>query len=44
MATNRPAVLAAATASAAMIAFQVAGKATRDALFLSSFLVTQLPL
>jgi AAA family ATP:ADP antiporter len=44
MATNRPAVLAAATASAAMIAFQVAGKATRDALFLSSFPVTRLPL
>lgn len=44
MATNRPAVLAAATASAAMIAFQVAGKATRDALFLSSFPVTSLPL
>ena len=44
MATNRPAVLAAATASAAMIAFQVGGKATRDALFLSSFPVTRLPL
>jgi AAA family ATP:ADP antiporter len=44
MATNRPAVLAAATASAAMIAVQVAGKATRDALFLSSFPVTRLPL
>lgn len=44
MATNRPAVVAAATASAAMIAFQVGGKATRDALFLSSFPVTRLPL
>jgi len=44
MATNRPAVLAAAIASAAMIASQVAGKATRDALFLSSFPVTRLPL
>ncbi|MEP7327460.1 MAG: hypothetical protein ABI836_16030 [Gemmatimonadota bacterium] len=43
MATNRAAVLA-AIASAAMIAFQVAGKATRDALFLSSFPVTRLPL
>jgi hypothetical protein len=43
MATNRPAVWAAAIASGAMIAFQVGGKATRDALFLSSFPVTRLP-
>lgn len=44
MAATRSAVAAAATASAAMIAFQVGGKATRDALFLSSFPVTRLPL
>jgi AAA family ATP:ADP antiporter len=42
-ASTRSAVVAAAAASAAMIAFQVAGKATRDALFLSSFPVTMLP-
>lgn len=38
-----PGALVAAVASAAMIAQQVAGKATRDALFLSSFSVTMLP-
>ena len=42
-ASTRSAVAAAAAASAAMIAFQVGGKATRDALFLSSFPVTMLP-
>jgi hypothetical protein len=34
---------AAAVSAAAMIAFQVGGKATRDALFLGSFPVTELP-
>jgi AAA family ATP:ADP antiporter len=38
-----PGALVAAVASAAMIAQQVAGKATRDALFLSSFSVKMLP-
>ena len=38
-----PAVAAAATAGTVMIAFQIAGKATRDALFLSSFGVAALP-
>ena len=38
-----PGALVAAIASAAMIAQQVAGKATRDALFLSSFSVRVLP-
>jgi hypothetical protein len=38
-----PAVLAAVVASAALIAQQVAGRATRDALFLSSFPVDALP-
>ena len=42
-ASTRSAVVAAAAASAAMIAFQVGGKATRDALFLSSFPLTMLP-
>jgi AAA family ATP:ADP antiporter len=42
-ASTRSAVAAAAAASAAMIAFQVGGKATRDALFLSSFPLTMLP-
>lgn len=42
-ASTRSAVATAAAASAAMIAFQVGGKATRDALFLSSFSVTMLP-
>ena len=42
-ASTRSAVAAAAAASAAMIAFQVSGKATRDALFLSSFPLTMLP-
>jgi ATP:ADP antiporter, AAA family len=37
------AAFAAAAAAAAMIAEQVAGKATRDALFLSNFAVTTLP-
>jgi ATP:ADP antiporter, AAA family len=41
--STRTAVLTAAAASAAMIAFQVGGKATRDALFLSSFPLTMLP-
>ncbi len=41
--SRRTAVVAAAAASAAMIAFQVGGKATRDALFLSSFPLTMLP-
>jgi len=36
-------VLLATTSAAAMIAFQVGGKATRDALFLSNFPVTTLP-
>jgi AAA family ATP:ADP antiporter len=36
-------VLAAIVSSGAMIAFQVGGKATRDALFLSNFPVTTLP-
>lgn len=40
---DRQAVLAAALASGAMIAFQLAGKATRDALFLSTFGVAALP-
>ena len=38
-----PAVVAAAAAGTVMIAFQIAGKATRDALFLSSFGVAALP-
>jgi hypothetical protein len=38
-----PAVAAAAAAGTVMIAFQIAGKATRDALFLSSFGVAALP-
>jgi hypothetical protein len=37
------AVASAATAGTVMIAFQIAGKATRDALFLSSFGVSSLP-
>jgi ATP:ADP antiporter, AAA family len=41
---QRTAVAAATLAAAALIAQQVAGKATRDALFLSSFHVTSLPL
>jgi ATP/ADP translocase len=41
--STRSAVVAAGAASAAMIAFQVGGKATRDALFLSSFPLTMLP-
>jgi hypothetical protein len=36
-------VLTAIVSAGAMIAFQVAGKATRDALFLSNFPVTALP-
>jgi hypothetical protein len=40
---DRPAVAAAAAAGTVMIAFQIAGKATRDALFLSSFGVAALP-
>ncbi len=38
-----PAVVAAAAAGTVMITFQIAGKATRDALFLSSFGVAALP-
>lgn len=38
-----PELLAAMAGAGAMIAFQVAGRATRDALFLSSHPVTQLP-
>ncbi|MGH7509990.1 MAG: HEAT repeat domain-containing protein [Gemmatimonadales bacterium] len=37
------AALAAAAAGTVMIAFQIAGKATRDALFLSTFKVSSLP-
>jgi ATP:ADP antiporter, AAA family len=37
-------VLAAIVSAAAMIAFQVGGKATRDAVFLSNFPVTALPM
>ena len=37
------AVLSATLAATAMIAFQVASKATRDALFLSTFEITDLP-
>ena len=40
---DRPAVAAAAAAGTVMIAFPIAGKATRDALFLSSFGVAALP-
>lgn len=43
MSDERRAVTAAALAAAALIAHQVAGKATRDALFLSSFRVETLP-
>ncbi|MEP7228404.1 MAG: HEAT repeat domain-containing protein [Gemmatimonadales bacterium] len=42
-APDGPAVAAAAAAGTVMIAFQIAGKATRDALFLSSFGVAALP-
>jgi ATP:ADP antiporter, AAA family len=40
---NNDASLAAVISSGAMIAFQIGGKATRDALFLSNFPVTALP-
>ncbi len=40
---DRKAAIAATLASAAMIAFQLAGKATRDALFLSTFDLAFLP-
>ena len=43
MRPDGPAVAAAAAAGTVMIAFQIAGKATRDALFLSSFGVASLP-
>ncbi len=43
MRPDGPAVAAAAAAGTIMIAFQIAGKATRDALFLSSFGVSSLP-
>ena len=43
-ALDRRAVGAAVAAGTVMIAFQIAGKATRDALFLSSFGVAALPL
>ncbi len=39
----RLAVMAGTVASAAMIAFQIAGKATRDALFLSTYEIMALP-
>jgi AAA family ATP:ADP antiporter len=42
--SHRSAVVAATLAAAALIAQQVAGRATRDALFLSSFPVSALPL
>ncbi len=41
--SDRVAVTAATAASAALVAFQLAGKATRDALYLSVFDVTALP-
>lgn len=41
--SDRVAVLAATAASAALVAFQLAGKATRDALYLSIFGVAALP-
>jgi ATP:ADP antiporter, AAA family len=40
---DAPAAAAAAAAATAIIAFQIAGKATRDALFLSTFGVASLP-
>ncbi len=43
MRPDGPAIAAAAAAGTVMIAFQIAGKATRDALFLSSFGVASLP-
>jgi ATP:ADP antiporter, AAA family len=43
MRPDSAAVAAAAAAGTVMIAFQIAGKATRDALFLSSFGVSALP-
>jgi hypothetical protein len=43
IAARRSGVTAAVLAAAAMIGFQTAGKATRDALFLSTFPVTRLP-
>ncbi len=43
MRPDGPAIAAAAAAGTVMIAFQIAGKATRDALFLSSFGVAALP-
>lgn len=43
MRSDGPAVAAAAAAGTVMIAFQIAGKATRDALFLSTFGVASLP-
>jgi hypothetical protein len=42
--SQRSAVLAAMLAAGALVAQQVAGRATRDALFLSSFPVSALPL
>ncbi|HET6779253.1 MAG TPA: hypothetical protein VFH26_10225, partial [Gemmatimonadales bacterium] len=42
--SDRRAIAAAVAAGTVMIAFQIAGKATRDALFLSSFGVAALPL
>jgi AAA family ATP:ADP antiporter len=41
--SDRAATLAAAGASLAMVTFQLAGKATRDALYLSTFSVATLP-
>lgn len=41
--SDRGATILASVASAAMVAFQLAGKATRDALFLSTFPIATLP-
>jgi hypothetical protein len=41
--SDRPAAIAATAASTAMVAFQLAGKATRDAFFLSTFDLSALP-
>ena len=42
--SHRSAVIAAMLAAGALVAQQVTGKATRDALFLSTFSVSTLPL
>lgn len=41
--SDRMAVLAATAASAAMVAFQLGGKATRDAYYLTTFGVASCP-